>query len=74
MSAAFDSVSHKFIDKSLVEVDALPKTRAMFRAVYSVASAQTEVSGPDGATVMSDAFPVRRGVVQGDITSPLYWP
>ena len=33
----------------------------------------TEVEGPDGKTIYSKVFPVRRGVVQGDITSPLYF-
>ena len=33
----------------------------------------TKVDGPDGEDVFSDVFPVRRGVVQGDITSPLYF-
>ena len=72
-SAAFDSVSHKFIDGALAKAGASPKTRAMFRAIYSAASAMTEVEGPDGKTIFSQAFPVRRGVVQGDITSPLYF-
>ena len=72
-SAAFDSVSHKFIDTALTEAGASPKSRAIFRSIYKTASAMTEVTGPDGETVFSDAFPVRRGVVQGDITSPLYF-
>ena len=72
-SAAFDSVSHKFIDQALADAGAKPKTRAMFRAVYRAASAMTKVEGPDGKQVFSMAFPVRRGVIQGDITSPIYF-
>ena len=72
-SAAFDSVSHKFIDEALAEAGAKPKTHAIFRAIYEAASAMTKVEGPDGEDVMSEAFPVRRGVVQGEITSPLYF-
>ena len=72
-SAAFDSVSHCYIDHALAEAGASPKTRAMFRAVYHAASAMTEVEGPDGETIFSDTFPVRRGVLQGDITSPIYF-
>jgi hypothetical protein len=60
-SAAFDSVSHKYIDKALKDAGASPKTRAMFRAVYRAASAITKVAGPDGEVIFSEAFPVRRG-------------
>ena len=72
-SAAFDSVSHKFLDQALGAAGASDKSRAMFRAIYNAATAVTEVQGVDGQTVLSDAFPINRGVVQGDITSPLYF-
>ena len=65
---AFDSVSHKFVDETLVECRVSNKIRAMFRAVYSSASTYTTVSAPDNKTVKSDVFDIRRGVVQGDIT------
>ena len=45
----------------------------MFRAVYSSAAAFTTAPGVDGKQVKSEIFQVRRGVVQGDITSPLYF-
>ena len=72
-SAAFDSVSHKFIDRALQRANASAKTRALFRAIYAAANARTAVSGVDGQTVFSKSFNIRRGVVQGDITSPLYF-
>ena len=72
-SAAFDSVSHKFIDKTLTDAGVSNKLRTMFRAVYQAATAFTTVQGTDHTTVLSDLFPIRRGVVQGDITSPLYF-
>ena len=72
-SAAFDSVSHKFIDLALGEAGAKPRTRALFRAVYGSAAAVTKVKDVDGTYVFSDRFDVRRGVVQGDITSPFYF-
>ena len=49
------------------------KLRTIFRSVYTSASAYTTVSGSDGEKVKSNLFPIRRGVVQGDITSPLYF-
>ena len=69
-SAAFDSVSHKFIDTALAEAKATDKTRVMFRAIYKSATARTDVEGIDGKTEQSDVFPINRGVIQGDITSP----
>ena len=72
-SAAFDSVSHKFIDKALKRAGASNKSRALFRAIYNAASATTKVQSVDGSEVLSAPFPINRGVVQGDITSPLYF-
>ena len=72
-SAAFDTVSHKHIDLALAAAGASDKTRAIFRAIYNAATARTEVEGIDGKKVFSDVFPIRRGVVQGDITSPIYF-
>lgn len=72
-SAAFDSVSHKFIDATLQKAGASNKLRAMFRAVYKSATAYTTVKGTDNTSVRSELFQICRGVVQGDITSPLYF-
>ena len=72
-SAAFDSVSHKFLDTALGKAKAKPKSRAIFRAIYTSATAKTKVKGVDGEVVYSETFPIRRGVLQGDLTSPLYF-
>ena len=72
-SAAFDSVSHKYIDTTLQEAGASIKTRRMFRAIYQAASAVTKVNDTNGKISYSDSFPIRRGVLQGDITSPIYF-
>lgn len=72
-STAFDSVSHHFLDTTLKDAGVPVKLRAMFRAVYRSASAYTTVATADGKKVKSDTFPINRGVVQGDITSPLYF-
>ena len=72
-SAAFDSVSHKYLDRALKEAGASDKSRALFRAIYDRASAVTKVASTDGNVVTSDPFPINRGVLQGDITSPLYF-
>ena len=72
-SAVFDSVSHRFIDVSLREVKVPVKIRTMYRAIYQAASAYTTVPTANGKQVKSASFTIRRGVVQGDITSPLYF-
>ena len=70
--AAFDSISHKFLDEALKEANCTDKTRAIFRAIYQSASAVIRVSLPgDGTTAISDQYDVNRGVVQGDIFSPV---
>ena len=72
-SAAFDSVSHKFLDKSLAKAGASRKTRAMFRAIYAAANGVARVRGLNGKTIYSKSFEVRRGVIQGDIISPIFF-
>ena len=72
-TAAFDSVSHKFLDATLQDAQASVKTRRMFRAIYGAANAVTKTNGTDGETFYSESFKIRRGVLQGDITSPIYF-
>lgn len=38
-SAAFDSVSHKFVDIAMKEAGASPKVLAIFRSIYNSAAA-----------------------------------
>ena len=72
-AAAFDSVSHRFLDEALAKAGASNKMRAMTRAVYASASAFTTVQGADGKKIKTDVFPINRGVLQGDIMSPLFF-
>ena len=69
--AAFDSVSHKYLDSALAKAGASRKSRAIFRAIYRAASGTARVNGTNGNKVYSDKFNVARGVVQGDIISPI---
>ena len=70
-TAAFDSVSHKFMDATLANAGASAKSRAIFRAIYNAAAGITRVNGTDGGKIFSGVFNVGRGVIQGDIISPV---
>ena len=67
------SVSHKFLDRSLQKAGATRKTRAIFRAIYAAAEGIARVNGLHGKKVYSEVFKVRRGVIQGDIISPIFF-
>ena len=69
--AAFDSISHFFLDEALGEAGVKAKCRSIFRAIYAKASGVVRVENADGSVVYSVPFPVNRGVVQGDLFSPL---
>ena len=47
-SAAFDSVSHKFLDQALKAAGASDKSRSLFLAVYNAACAMTKVPSTNG--------------------------
>ena len=50
------------------------KARAICRAIYNAVAAYTESTGADNKRVRCDNFNIGRGVVvQGDITSPLFF-
>lgn len=72
-SAAFDTISHKFLDEALEAAGAPVKIRALFRAIYDAASAFTTVPDIDGKSTSSSTFPINRGVLQGGITSSLFF-
>ena len=72
-AAAFDSVSHRFLDHALKKAKASRKTRAMFREIYKAAAGAARIKGPDGQFTFSKTFNIERGVVQGDIISPIFF-
>ena len=70
-AAAFDSVSHKFLDSALAKAGASRKSRSIFRAIYRAAQGAARIHGVDGKISFSKWFDVQRGVIQGDIISPV---
>ena len=74
-SAAFDSVSHGFMDITLAKAGASAKSRAIFRAIYAAASGVDRVHSTDGNFSFSGSFDVGRGVIQGghSVPSAIYY-
>ena len=72
-AGAFTSTSHKYIDKALKSAGASRKTRALFRAIYDAAIGTARVKGIDGKFTFSHIFDIARGVIQGDIISPIFF-
>ena len=70
-TAAFDSVAHKWLDEAMGKAGASDKSRAVFRAIYAKAIGAVRVRKASGEHVTSESFPIQRGVLQGDIFSPL---
>ena len=68
--AAFDIISHRFLDESLAAAGVQPKIRRIVKAIYTDATGMVRLRLPSGETMCSEPFPVRRGVIQGDIFSP----
>ena len=70
-AAAFDSVSHKFLDAALAKAGAKRKTRKIFRSIYEAAAGTVRINGTNGTHVFAENFNLERGVIQGDIISPI---
>ena len=60
-AAAFDSISHKFLDQALGTAGAKRKTRALFRAIYAAAEGAVRLASDDGKISLSKTFNVERG-------------
>ena len=69
-TAAFDSLSHRFLDEALAEANVSPKVRRIIQAIYSSASGVVRIREASGKNVFSGAFSIDRGAIQGDIYSP----
>ena len=70
-SAAFDTVSHQFMDITLAKAGSSRKSHTIFRVIYEAAAGIARVNDTDDNYVYSSTFNVGRGVIQGDIISPM---
>jgi hypothetical protein len=68
---AFSSISHRYLDEALGEAGASAKLRRLLRAILKSATGAVRMRAADGTTECSPAFSVDRGVLQGDVLSPV---
>ena len=70
-TAAFDTESHLFLDEALSSAGVSIKVRRMIQSIYKVAQGCVRITKADGSYEYSDVFDINRGVLQGDIFSPV---
>ena len=70
-SAAFDTESQLFLDEALGVAGVSGKVRRVIQAIFSAAQGCVRTQNADGTPVFSDFFDILRGVLQGDIFSPV---
>ena len=70
-SAAFDTESQLFLDSALAETGVSSKVRRIVQAIFAAATGVVRIRQQDGGVVMSEPFNIERGVLHGDIFSPV---
>ena len=70
-SAAFDTESQQFLDEALGAAGVSGKVRRVIQSIFRVAQGCVRTQNADGTFVFSDFFDIKRGVLQGDIFSPV---
>jgi exonuclease III len=68
--AAFDSLSHQYIIKCLQRFNTPITLTRLVNSMFLAASAVVKMKTAKGE-ILSDEFDINRGIVQGDIVSPL---
>ena len=68
---AFSTMSHKFMKRMLKQIGVSKKVRQLFKSIYSQACGKIRQINADGTFTYSKLFEINRGVIQGDIFSPL---
>lgn len=69
--AAFDSIYHSYMLKSLKQYNVPLKYVRLVAAIYQNASVRVRLQEKGGSRSYSRNIPVRRGAIQGDIPSPV---
>ena len=69
-SSAFDNVSHKYMKQRLWDSGASMATIQLVNCLYNAATGYIKIRNKDGSSTKSETFEIKRGNVQGDISSP----
>jgi hypothetical protein len=59
------------LDEALREAGVSVKLRRVVQCLFRAASGCVQITNPDGSQDLSDHFDIARGVLQGDIFSPI---
>ena len=70
-SAAFDTESQMFLDEALAEAGVGAKVHRIVQAIFVAATGVVRLRQSDGTMTLSEPFNIARGVLQGDIFSPV---
>ena len=70
-SAAFDTESQLFLDSALAEAGVNSKDRRIVQAIFAAATGVMRIRQQNGGVEMSEPFNIERGMLQGDIFSPV---
>ena len=70
-TAAFDTESQLFLDSALAEAGVCTKVRRIVQAIFYAATGVVRIKQQDGEIAFSESFNIERGVLQGDIFSPV---
>ena len=60
-----------FLDEALAEARVGAKVRRIVQAIFAAATGVVRLRHPDGTMTLSEPFDIARGVLQGDICSPM---
>ena len=66
--SAFDSMSHIYLFKALQKAGASLKTLQLYKAIYTTVKLTVKVNSE-----VTESFTIGRGLIEGDITSPMYF-
>ena len=70
-TAAFDSISHSYLTRALKEYGVPVKYCRLVKAIYKSAEVRVRLQEPGGHRSYSRNISIKRGVIQGDIPSPV---
>ena len=70
-SVAFDTERQLFLDEALTEAEVDAKVRRIVQAIFAAATGVVRIRQADGSIALSKPFNIARGVLEGDVFSPI---